>query len=250
MGLIDRMDLLSGCGGLQGAEQQARARDTVSLSAIATFVTAPLVERAELFLTGYSCSSPPIYHTEELNVDTSKYFHTQGSPGACVFSLFKMEKANPSLAVCDGNRNLGENSCMCVHVSERASVHVSMHALITRSYSCVRVSMRVWFVHVRCTVKIRGQSNAFSASKYHDWNIYCLHTFDKSCCSASHCTEKSSPMFKQICSFSMSVWWMCSIDFVREAKTIETKTNAWSVKDNKAAFPDCVTLLMCVDRKD
>lgn len=50
MGLIDRMDLLSGCGGLQGAEQQARARDTVSLSAIATFVTAPLVvERAELF---------------------------------------------------------------------------------------------------------------------------------------------------------------------------------------------------------
>lgn len=81
MGLIDRMDLLSGCGGLQGAEQQARARDTVSLSAIATFVTAPLAERAELFLTGYNRSSPLIYHTEELNVDTSKYFHTQGSRG-------------------------------------------------------------------------------------------------------------------------------------------------------------------------
>lgn len=105
MGLIDRMDLLSGCGGLQGAEQQARARDTVSLSAIATFVTAPPVEQAELFLTGYNGSSPLIYHTEELNVDTSKYFHTQGSPGACVFSLFKMERANPSLVVCDGNRN-------------------------------------------------------------------------------------------------------------------------------------------------
>lgn len=76
MGLIDRMDLLSGCGGLRGPEQQARARHTVSLSAIATFVTAPLAEPAELFLTGYECSSPPIYHTEELNVDTSKYFHT------------------------------------------------------------------------------------------------------------------------------------------------------------------------------
>lgn len=86
MDLIDRMDLLSGCGGLQGTEQQAKARDTVSLSAIATFVTAPLMKRAELFLTGYNCSSLLIYHTEELNVDTSKYFHTQGSLGACVFS--------------------------------------------------------------------------------------------------------------------------------------------------------------------
>lgn len=133
MGLIDRMDLLSGCGGLQGAEQQARARDTVSLSAIATFVTAPLVERAELFLTGYNCSSPLIYHTEELNVDTSKYFHTQGSPGACVFSLFKMERANPSLVVCDGNRNHREYLC----VFERAGVHVSIHGLITRIYMCV-----------------------------------------------------------------------------------------------------------------
>lgn len=114
MGLIDRMDLLSGCGGLQGAEQQAR--DTVSLSAIATFVTAPLVEQAELFLTGYNCSSPLIYHTEELNVDTSKYFHTQGSPGACVFSLFKMEKAYPSPAVCDGNRNHSEYFSLCVRL--------------------------------------------------------------------------------------------------------------------------------------
>lgn len=137
MGLIDRMDLLSGCGGLQRAEQQARARDTVSLSAIATFVTAPLVERAELFLTGYNCSSPLICHTEELNVDTSKYFHTQGSPGACVFSLFKMERANPSQAVCDGNRNHRECLCICVCLN----VRMSMRALITRIYTvCVCVS--------------------------------------------------------------------------------------------------------------
>ena len=126
MGLIDRMDLLSGCGGLQGAEQQAGARDTVSLSAIATFVTAPLVERAELFLTGYNCSSPLIYHTEELNVDTSKYFHTQGSPGACVFSLFKMERANPSPVVCDGNRNHREYLCKCACVCVFLSVCVCM----------------------------------------------------------------------------------------------------------------------------
>lgn len=124
MGLIDRMDLLSGCGGLQGAEQQAGARDTVSLSAIATFVTAPLVEQAELFLTGYNCCSPLIYHTEELNVDTSKYFHTQGSPGACVFSLFKMERAYPSLAVCDGNRNHSISLCVVCGIC----------ALITRSH--------------------------------------------------------------------------------------------------------------------
>ena len=136
MGLIDRMDLLSGCGGLQGAEQQARARDTVSLSAIATFVTAPLVERAELFLTGYNRGSPLIYHTEELNVDTSKYFHTQGSPGACVFSLFKMERANPSLVVCDGNRNHREYPCACVGARRRARVHT----WINYTHICVRVS--------------------------------------------------------------------------------------------------------------
>lgn len=143
MGLIDRMDLLSGCGGLQGAEQQARARDTVSLSAIATFVTAPLVERAELFLTGYNCSSPLIYHTEELNVDTSKYFHTQGSPGACVFSLFKMERANPSLVVCDGNRNHKEYPCTCVCV--RACKRTCVYACINYShiYVCAYLHLRV-----------------------------------------------------------------------------------------------------------
>lgn len=87
--------------------------------------------------------------------------------------------------------------CACVHaracVCVCMSVHVLMHALITRIDTCVCVCMCVWFVHVRCTVKIRGQSNAFSASKHHDWNIDCLHTFDKSCCSASHCTEKILP---------------------------------------------------------
>lgn len=57
MGLIDRTDLLSGCEGSQGAEQQAGARESVGLSAIATFVTAPLDEHAGLgfFL---SLSSP------------------------------------------------------------------------------------------------------------------------------------------------------------------------------------------------
>lgn len=120
MGLIDRMDLLSGCGGLQGAQQQARARDTVSLSAIGTFVTAPLVERTKLFLTGYGCSSALIYHTEELNVDTSKYFHTQGSLGPCVFSLFKMERANQSPAVCDRNGNHSDRLCLCMFPRIRA----------------------------------------------------------------------------------------------------------------------------------
>lgn len=143
MDLIDRMDLLSRCGGLQGAEQQTGARDIVSLSAIATFSTVPLVEWAALFLTGYSCSSALIYHTEELNVDTSKYFYTQGSPGACVFPLFKMERANPSLVVCDGNGN----RIVCVYWA-------SMQACIC-----------VW-------VKITGRSSAFSPSKYQD----CQHT--------------------------------------------------------------------------
>lgn len=120
MGLIDRMDLLSGCGGLQGAEQQAGEWGTVSLSAIATFVTASLVERAELFLTGYNGGAPIIYHTEELNVDTSKYFPTQGSPGACVFSLFKMERSNPSPGVCEGNTKHSKYFCVCA--SDRARV--------------------------------------------------------------------------------------------------------------------------------
>lgn len=58
MGLIDRTDLLSGCGGSQGAEQQAGARESVGLSAIATFVTAPLDEHAGLGFFFLSLSSP------------------------------------------------------------------------------------------------------------------------------------------------------------------------------------------------
>lgn len=93
MGLIDRTDLLSGCGGSQGAEQQAGARESVGLSAIATFVTAPLDEHAGLGVFSLSLfpsratnrSSPLIYHTEELNVDTSKDFRTQRSPGGSCF---------------------------------------------------------------------------------------------------------------------------------------------------------------------
>lgn len=221
MGLIDRMDLLSGCGGLQGAEQQARARHTVSLSAIGTFVTAPLVERTELFLTGYNCSSALIYHTEELNVDTSKYFHTQGSPGACVFSLFKMERANPSLVVCDGNRNHSDYLYVCFWVCKTRYVYTGNNS------SCKYVSACDFYV--RCTEKISRQNSAFSASKYYDCSIYRLHSFDKSFFSTLYCPEKSAQMLKQICSFSLCMWWMSSIDFVHEAKTIETKTNVWSV---------------------
>lgn len=138
MGLIDRMDLLSGCGGLQGAEQQARARDTVSLSAIGTFVTAPLVERTELFLTGYNCSSPLIYHTEELNVDTSKYFHTQG-PRGHVFSpcLEWKEPIHHWLFVTETETTV--HTCV---FSECASIIVCIYALITHVYSTC-VNMRV-----------------------------------------------------------------------------------------------------------
>lgn len=43
---------------------------------------------------------------------------------------------------------------------------------------------------------------------------------------------------------------MRSIDFVHEAKTIATKTNVWSVEDNKAALPGCVTLSVCLKKQD
>lgn len=74
-------------------------------------------------------------------------------------------------------------------------------------------------------------------------------SFDKSCSSASNYTDESSQMFKQICSFSMSMWWMSSIDFVHKAKTIETKMNAWPVQDNKGALPGWATIFQCVSRK-
>lgn len=116
-----------------------------------------------------------------------------------------------------------------VCVFECASLDVSIHALITDvNILCLSVCMCVWFLHVRCTGKIR-QNSAFSASKYQDCSIYCLHSFDKSCSSTLHCPEKSSQMVKQIFSFSMCMWWMSSTDFVHEAKTIETKTNVCSV---------------------
>ena len=113
------------------------------------------------FLTGYNCGSPLIYHTEELNVDTSKYFHTQGSPGACVFSLFKMEgpihhwlfvtetETAESICVCVCVRAC-VHACACVY--ERASVHVLMHALITRIYMCVCL-----YVCVICTCQMHSQ---------------------------------------------------------------------------------------------
>lgn len=82
-------------------------------------------------------------------MDTSKYFHTQGSPGACVFSLFKMERANPSPVVCDGNRNHREYLCLRVCSRVRAC-KLSMHALITGIYVCVGICARLCvYVYVR-----------------------------------------------------------------------------------------------------
>lgn len=95
----------------------------------------PLVEQAEIFLTGYNCCSALIYHTKELNVDTSKYFHTHGSPGAYVFSLFKRERSYPSLVVCDGNRNHGEYFFLSVCVGKSLC---DIHEIMTRI--CVNVS--------------------------------------------------------------------------------------------------------------
>lgn len=50
-------------------------------------------------------------------------------PGACVFSLFKMEWPNPSLAVCDGNGNYEEYLCICVFMWRHRHVSVIMRAL-------------------------------------------------------------------------------------------------------------------------
>lgn len=150
-------------GASQGAEQQAGARESVGLSAIATFVTAPLDEQARLgvlvfrffFFFSHSLfpswapnrSSPLIYHTEELNVDTSKYFRTQRSPGgATVFSLFKMERANPSPAVCDKRKkqkNIKKQS-ICARVTFARVFALFAHVR-------VRMCVRGRFVHVRCT---------------------------------------------------------------------------------------------------
>lgn len=67
MGLIDRTDLLSGCGGSQGAEQQAGARESVGLSAIATFVTAPLDEHARLGFFFFPLSLPLTGYKSQLS---------------------------------------------------------------------------------------------------------------------------------------------------------------------------------------
>lgn len=50
-------------------------------------------------------------------------------PGACVFSLFKMEWPNPSLAVCDGNGNYEEYLCICVFTWRHRHVSVIIRAL-------------------------------------------------------------------------------------------------------------------------
>lgn len=103
---------------------------------------------------------------------------THKGPRGHVFSpLFKMERANLSLVVCDGNRNHSEYLCVCVCLCLK---HECVYVCINYSDMYVHRRVCVWFVHVRCTGKIRGQNNAFSASKYHDCSIYCLYGFDKS----------------------------------------------------------------------
>lgn len=79
------------------------------------------------FLTGYNHCSPLIYHTKELNVDTSKYFHTHGSLGH-VFSpclkwngpihhwLFATET--------ETMRSICVYACLC----ERTGVYLSSYA--------------------------------------------------------------------------------------------------------------------------
>lgn len=166
----------------------------------------PSSSKHSFFLTGYNCGSALIYHTEELNVDTTKYFQTQGSPGACVFSLFKMERANPSLDVCDWNRSHEEHSCICACLFEKASRYASTH--MCSAYACLSTytpSVICTCTGVRCTVEIRGHSNAFSASKYHDWNIYCLRTFDKSCFSAAFEPTENLQKTSQMLVFSEHV---------------------------------------------
>lgn len=104
MPVIDRMDWLSGCGGSQGAEQ----RQTVGLSAIATFVTTPLVERAlfphrqqPLLPSHLSCPRIKCGHFKVLP-------HTPGVPGGVFSPCLKWKGPIHHWLFCDGNTSEDE----------------------------------------------------------------------------------------------------------------------------------------------
>lgn len=108
----------------------------------------------------------------------------KGPRGARVFSLFKMERANPSPAVCDKRKKK-------THRPQRVFVRESLlpECLWIALFARMHAHVRAWAAHAQvcviCTCQMhrddkRGRVMLFSASKYHDWNIYCLHTFDKS----------------------------------------------------------------------
>lgn len=118
--------------------------------------------------------------------------------------------------------------------SIRVFVHVclkkqaDMHPHTCSAYACLStytLSVICTCTGVRCTVEIRGHSNAFSASKYHDWNIYCLRTFDKSCFAAAfEPTENlTNARFQRACDPR------AALTSCTKHKTIETETNVSSV---------------------
>lgn len=153
----------------------------------------------------------------------------KGPPGARVFCLFRMERPiHHWLFVTETGAT--------VSLSVSPSVPPSTCLLITHIYS---TSGRAWFVRVR---KISGRNSAFSAPEHHGCGAYCLQRCDKSCSSTVPTKNKSSQMFKHIFWISMSMWWMSIIDFVHDAQTMELKTNAGSVCDNKNATAGCVTV--------
>lgn len=113
--------------GARRQQNSERERETQSAYRLSVHLLLLPSLSEHFFLTGYNRCSPPIYHSEELNVDTSKYFHTHGPLGACVFSLFKMERPDPSLAVCDGSRNCEGYLYACAFMRGRA-MYLSAHA--------------------------------------------------------------------------------------------------------------------------
>lgn len=98
------------------------------------------------FLTGYNCCSPLIYHTEELNVDTSKYFHTHGSLGH-VFSpclkwnspihhwLFATEAVFVYMRVCVRTRHVSVSTCAlddCVTLLKMSHINSFSTSMLVR----------------------------------------------------------------------------------------------------------------------
>lgn len=143
MGLIDRTDLLSGCGGSQGAEQQAGARESVGLSAIATFVTAPLDEHAGLGVF-FSLSLPLTGYKSQLSTHLSyrriKCGHFKGLPhpkvpGGLVFSpCLKWRGPIHHRLFVTNEKNPQTTKSICARVT---FARVSMDCIIC-SHACAR----------------------------------------------------------------------------------------------------------------